>query len=342
MSSHSTIVPVGGLVLVTGVNGFVGSHIASCLLGLGYKVRGTVRSADKASWIREAMTERHSNSSFEVVLVPDITITGAWDEAIKGVEGIVHVAGNMSFGPDPNKIITPMVNGIKNLLQVASQEPSVKRFVFTSSNRAISPQINGKEVTLDASMWNESAVEKAWHPGPYEADRAWDVYSALKTQSEQEVWKFSRERNPMFVTNSVLPCFVVGPLLHPKQPGSSSKLVLDFWKNPKENEGLQQFGASWFVDAQDTALLHVAALTYEDVRDERLLGFAGTFNYNSWLDIFRQLDPSRDWPSDDPDQEFDLCRVDDDRELELLARFGQRGWTSFFDSVRMNCLDSRL
>lgn len=32
----------GSLTLVTGVNGFIGSHIADQLLSLGYRVRGTV------------------------------------------------------------------------------------------------------------------------------------------------------------------------------------------------------------------------------------------------------------------------------------------------------------
>ena len=343
MGSASTTVSPGGLVLVTGVNGFIGSHIANNLLRLGYKVRGTVRSADKAAWIKEAMAERHPFAAFDAVVVPDVTVAGAWDEVVKGVEGIVHVAGDMSFGCDPNQIIPPMVNSVRNLLQAAakSTNPSVKRFVLTSSNQAVLNRAFGKEFTIDKSMWNEPAIENAWRPPPYEPDRTWDVYSALKAQCEQEMWKFGRGEKPGFVINSVLPCFVIGPILHPKQPGSTGKWVQDFWKDPGHYAPLQGFGSSYFTDSGDAALLHIAALSQEDVKNERLLGFAETFNFNDWVSVFRQLDPSKPWPAEDPDQPNDLSKVDSTRELQLLKRFGQNGWTSFHDSVRKNCLESK-
>ncbi|KAL2673945.1 hypothetical protein Neosp_012391 [[Neocosmospora] mangrovei] len=340
MSSSQSIVPPRGLVLVTGVNGFIGSHIANNLLSLSHHVRGTVRSADKATWITEAMQERNPSGHFEVAVVPDVTAPDAWGKVVQGVHGIVHVATDMSFDADPNKVITPMVQGVRNLLVAAASEPSVKRFVFTSSDRAISNAINGKEVTLDSSMWNESAVEHAWRPPPYKADRVWDVYADLKTQSEQEIWAFEKAEKPQFIINSVLPCFNIGPILHPKQPGSTGKWVRDFWRDPGHYEDLQQFGASWYINVEDTALLHIAALTQEDVKGERLLGFAGPFNFNSWLAVFRQLDPAKPWPTDDAAQEHNLCKVDTGREVELLKRSGRSGWTSFHESVRKNCLES--
>lgn len=341
MSSNDSIIVPGDSVLVTGVNGFIGAHVASGLLGLGYRVRGTVRSAEKAEWVKEAMAQHHPTSALEVIVVPDLAASGAWDEAVEGVEGIVHVAGDMSFDADPNKVITPFVNGVRNLLEAAAKESSVKRFVLTSSNRAVWNPVFGKDLTITPTMWNEVAVRDAWHPAPYEADRIWDVYSALKTQSEQEIWGFQREKSPIFIINSVLPCLVAGPILHPKLSGSTGKMVLDTWKDPDHYDFLRQFGASWFVDVEDTALLHIAALTQEDVRNERLFGWAETFNYNTLLSVFRQLGPSKSWPADDPFQEHDLSKVNTKREVELLKRLGQTGgWTSFADSVRKTCLQS--
>ncbi|KAH6886968.1 hypothetical protein B0T10DRAFT_490552 [Thelonectria olida] len=340
MSSPTSIVPPQGHVLVTGVNGFIGSHIADGLLKLGYRVRGTVRSASKADWVQELMAQRHPSANFETVIVSDMTVPGAFTEAIKGVDGIAHVAGDMSFHPDPNKVITPIVKAVRDLLQTAARETSVKRFVFTSSDRAISSAINGKEATLDDTMWNEAAVERAWRPAPFEQDRTWDVYEALKTQTEQEVWKFSREEKPAFVVNSVLPTFNVGVILHAEQQGSTAKWIMDFWNDPSHSGPLQDFGASWFIDVDDTALLHIAGLTQEDVKDERLLGFASPFNFNSWLDVFRQLDSGKSWPANDSKQEKNLCRVDTTREVNLLKRFGRSGWTSIHDSVQKEVLES--
>lgn len=342
MGSSNTAVPLDGLVLVTGVNGFVGSYIAINLLRLGYRVRGTARTTDKAAWVKEAMTERHPSASFETVIVPDIAVTGAWDEAVKGVEGIVHVAGDMSFDPDPNKVITPMVTSVRNLLRAAAETKTIKRFVLTSSNRAALNPIFNKEFTIDSTWWNTPAVEAAWRPAPYEPNRIWDVYSALKTQVEQEMWAFNKEEKPSFVINSVLPCFVVGPIIHEKQPGNTAKYVTDFWNDPNQYHASQQFGASYFIDVEDTAILHIAALTQEDVKNERLLGFAETFNFNTWIDVFSQLDPSKPWPAEDPAQVHDLSKVDTTREVELMGRFGRTGWTSFYDSVRKTCFESRL
>ena len=141
------------------------------------------------------MTSRHPSAIFETILVPDATAPGAWDAAVKGVEGIVHVAGDMSFSPDPNRVIPPMLQSLRGLLETAAKatNPPVKRFVFTSSNQAALNRTFGKEFTVEIGMWNEDAVKVAWAPPPYGPDRMWDVYSALKTQAEQEVWRFARE-----------------------------------------------------------------------------------------------------------------------------------------------------
>jgi len=342
MASPSGIVPPGGLVLVTGVTGFIGSYVASELLGLGYRVRGTVRSSDKAAWVTQAMTERHPSADFEAVVLPDLNIAEAWGATLKGVDGIAHVAGDTSFGSDPNKVITPSVAGLRSLLESAnSKESSVKRFVLTSSNQAALNRTFGKEFLVNGSMWNEEAIESAWRPPPYEGERAWDVYSALKTQTEREMWTFSQEKNPKFVVNSVLPSCTIGAIFHEKQGGSTAKWVLDTFKDPANHAFLKGFGASYFCYVEDVALLHIGALTQEDVKNERLFGFGGSINFNSWLDVFRKLAPSKPWPENDPAQQHDLSKIDGKTELSILRHFGKAGWTNFDDSVRKVCLESR-
>lgn len=126
---------------MTGVNGFLGSHLANMLLERGYAVRGSVRSEEKAAWVKEVMTMHHPSARFEIAVVPDITAAGAFDQHVKGCDGVAHVAGDLSFKPDPNQVITPMVEGVKNILQSVTKEPSIKRFVITSSSiAALTPQ----------------------------------------------------------------------------------------------------------------------------------------------------------------------------------------------------------
>ena len=42
-------------VLVTGISGFVGGHVALALLGAGYVVRGSVRDPGKAAAVKAAL-----------------------------------------------------------------------------------------------------------------------------------------------------------------------------------------------------------------------------------------------------------------------------------------------
>ena len=46
--SAATVASKGKTVLVTGITGFVGSHVALSALRAGYNVRGAVRSLEKA------------------------------------------------------------------------------------------------------------------------------------------------------------------------------------------------------------------------------------------------------------------------------------------------------
>ena len=71
-------------VLVSGANGFVGSHICDQLLSAGYRVRGTVRSIEKQAWLQSLFDKRHASGRFELAQVEDITQPGCYEAAIKG------------------------------------------------------------------------------------------------------------------------------------------------------------------------------------------------------------------------------------------------------------------
>lgn len=113
-------------------------------------------------------------------------------------------------------------------LEAANKEPSVKRFVFTSSSTAATNPVPNKEFDIDTSSWNQVAIDKAWAPPPYEEpDRAWNVYGASKTQAEQAVWKFVKENSPHFETNTVLPNANFGPILNKDQDASTAGWIRD-------------------------------------------------------------------------------------------------------------------
>jgi hypothetical protein len=91
---------------------------------------------------------------------------------------------------------------------------------------------------------------------------------------------------------------------------------------------------------EDIAKLHLAALTFDDVQNERLLGFAHRFNFNSFLRAIRSLAPERTFLPYAPVQLEASTIVDNRRSNDILSRLEGEGRVSFEESVRRSCLDT--
>lgn len=227
-----------------------------------------------------------------------------------------------------------MLSGIDNTLRAAMTEPSIKRFVFTSSSTAATNPKPNEKFDIKEDSWNTETVEEAWKPAPYDG-RKWVVYGASKTQAEQELWKFAKENKPSFEVNAVLPNANFGPIINEKEQDASTA----GWIRTIHRKGIDDMKfipAQWFVNVQDTARLHVSALINPDVKDERIFGFSAPYNWNDILAILRKL------KGDDPkwapieDDSRDLSNpLPRSRAEELLKKdFGRSGWTGLEDSVK--------
>ncbi|PSN60394.1 NAD(P)-binding protein [Corynespora cassiicola Philippines] len=342
-----SVVSKGSLVFVTGISGLIGSHVADHLLRAGYCVRGAVRSEQEAKMMQDIYKERHLNAAerFETVIIEDMKLPGAFAGHLAGCEGVAHVASDLSFSPDPNVVITGCVNGIRSLLNEAKSVSSIKRFVYTSSSNAATRPLVGESRYVDSSSWNEDILEEAWAPPPYEPNRAYAVYAASKVACERAAWAFVKDQKPHFTFNTVLPNYTSGIFLQPLSvpgAGSTARWVRDVYDHPFEEEyvsRLRDDSPAWQVDVEDVAKLHLAALCFNDVKDERLFGFAYKFNYNKFLELFRRLGPDRDWPQDKAGLGLPSTTIDNKRSIELLQRFGADGWVPFDESVCRSCLN---
>jgi nucleoside-diphosphate-sugar epimerase len=78
-------IPTGSKVLVTGVNGLTGAHVAGQLLSAGYFVRGTVRNPEKNSWVIDVFDNKYGKGKIELIQVEDLNAEGAFDDAMKGI-----------------------------------------------------------------------------------------------------------------------------------------------------------------------------------------------------------------------------------------------------------------
>lgn len=119
-------------ILVTGGAGFIGSHLAETLLGLGHRV--TVLD-NFMTGSRENLAPFAGDPAFELV-VGDIRSFDDCRRAVSGAEYVLHEA---ALGSVPRSMADPRTTweinsgGFLNMLEAARLE-GVKRFVYASSS----------------------------------------------------------------------------------------------------------------------------------------------------------------------------------------------------------------
>ncbi|RDW78933.1 aldehyde reductase II [Aspergillus mulundensis] len=336
--------PPGSWILVTGVNGYVASHVADQLLQRGYKVRGTVRDPSKAQWTETLFREKYGQGAFELVRVEDMTVPGAFDHAVKGVSGITHVATVFGHSAD---LISSVVSANRNLLASASRERTVRRFVYTSSSEAATfsslHEHKHSKTRVGVDTWNEEVLRRIREPSP---KAGFDTYAASKTLGEQAVWEWAEEQKPGFVVNTVLPSVCFGASLDPKAQGhaSSSAWPASILRNEFDRFwGFLQHvipTGAYGVDVADVALLHVAGLIHPGVQSERLFAFGGPFTWNGIIAFFRREFPHRSLPGDLPGGEHGVLEIEPAERAEgLLREIGGSGWSGLEETLRRNVED---
>lgn len=246
-------------VLVTGVTGYVGSHVAQQLLLHGYKVRGSVRStADEAKMtkLREQLVEGLPAEGLpELEFVEaDLLKDDTWAPAVSGCQYVCHVASPfpLEVPSDPDVIIKPAVEGTLSVLKAAAADGNVKRVVLTSSLAAIHDV-----KTMDA----KSDPEKVYNEDDWVDPDKVEPYSRSKILAEKAAYKFIEElpqeegkrKLELVVIN---PSYVLGPLITDSMSSSvlGIKRMLD-----KSSPGVPKFHMP-ICDVRDVALAHVKAL----------------------------------------------------------------------------------
>lgn len=337
MSSLATSIPAGSWILVTGANGFLASHVILQFLNRGFRVRGTVRNVGQSAWLLQGHFKPFAeNGALELVAVPDLSVPGAFDAAVKGVAAILHIAYIATIVPDPNEVITPSVAGIRSIVDSAIREPSVKQVVFTSSAVAASPfsqqTDNG---TIGRDSWNDAAIEAAWAPPPYGMAHAMANYPASKAAAEKEVWKLVKEKELPFTVNVVLPAGMSGEPLDRKHIEGPANWVVHAYRG---NKGfMESMPASFYADVKDVALVHVAAILDPEVANARLQSWGHPAHVNDILAVLRGLRPQKSFVDDYPNPYHLRVSVDQSDCVVLLKKWaGQDGWIPLKDSIAEN------
>ena len=122
-------------VLITGADGFIGSHLTEALVRQGYKVRAFVLYNSFGSWGWLDHCAPDVKGQFEV-FAGDIRDPHGVKEAMKGCDAVLHLAALIAIPysyHSPDTYVDTNVKGTINVLQ-AARELGVKKVVHTSTS----------------------------------------------------------------------------------------------------------------------------------------------------------------------------------------------------------------
>lgn len=135
-------------VLVTGADGFMGSHLVERLLGEGAKVSIYVRGTSVSGTVKYTLKNiKHLEDQFEEILTGNIASPDAKELAIKNRPDIIfHLAAD-AYVPNsfdhPLEVMETNVLGTLNMLHAVKEAEAPMRIVCTSSSEIYGCTIGG-------------------------------------------------------------------------------------------------------------------------------------------------------------------------------------------------------
>jgi dihydroflavonol-4-reductase len=130
------------IAVITGANGFVGSHLVDLLLKEGYSVRCITRKSSNLKWLNGKKVE---------IFNCGLTNKEELKKAFTGAEYIYHVAGVVK-SKTTEGYFDGNVETTRVMLETALEfKDNLKKFLIVSSQTACGPSLNGKYITENDS-----------------------------------------------------------------------------------------------------------------------------------------------------------------------------------------------
>jgi len=319
------------LVLLTGVTGFLATHVLDQLLRAGFQVRGTARSISRAQETLKRMSPHLPEgleNKVEFVEISDL-VTADYTTALKGVAAVVHTASPFHFNVKDNvkDLLEPAIEGTLNIMRQA-HKLGINRFVITSSCASVF------DITKGYCYRDYTYTDKDWSPfdwaiGSDPASPPGFVYGASKTLAEKAAWKYANENGMQLAV--INPPLIYGPVFQP--PSSAAGLNTSnqlIWhliapSNGPDPKELPADRLPIFVDVRDVALAHVRALENIDqgAAGRRYITSAGHFFWAEAVEHLRKVRPGlkdrlpvvpQGWKKPDP-----VARMDTSLANEFLG-----------------------
>ncbi len=123
------------IAVVTGGNGFVGSHLVDLLLEKNFVVKCIVRETSNLKWLKGKEVEIFTSGLFDIENLKKILVNADF---------LFHVAGVVK-SKDEGGYFKGNVKTTENLLSVLTEvNPNIEKVVIVSSQTACGPSMDGK------------------------------------------------------------------------------------------------------------------------------------------------------------------------------------------------------
>ena len=173
------------MVLVTGISGYIGSHVTLLLLqDGGYRVRGTVRDLSneaKIGPIRQAFGEELF-AQLELVEA-DLTDESSLARAVEGATFVMHIASPLGAFTTEEEAVRPAVDGTMAVMR-ACKANNVRRCVITSSVASCAYPVQAEKPEsgiIDETCWSEVKSDP---------QGLLELYIKSKIMAEKAAWDY--------------------------------------------------------------------------------------------------------------------------------------------------------
>jgi len=266
-------------VLLTGISGFVGGHVALELLKQGFQVRGSVRDLRRADKVGATLKAAGADISRLEVVALDLLSDAGWDKAMDGVRYLQHTASPFVTNEprDRNELIIPAVEGTRRAIEAALRA-KVERIVATSSMAAIMYGHDASRVTpFTAADWTNLQ------------GRQISGYVESKTRAERKAWELVDAAGRHDDLATINPGAIFGPLLD-EDPGTSVALLKRVFDGSLPAAARVHFIV---VDVRDVAAAHVAQMISPQAGGHRYPMGNGTYSLMDMARILKTALPER-------------------------------------------------
>lgn len=271
------------LVLVTGISGFIASHVTAGLLEQGYAVRGTVRNEAKGTRIVDTLTAKGINTSNLELIEADLGKDAGWKAAVQDCRYVQHIASPFPMEAPANResLVRDARGGAMRVVEQAIGA-GAERVVMTSSMVAMMGQPGrGAHMLVKEDDWSDPD----WRP--------LTAYPVSKTRAERAVWNYAKSQNVEDRLTMVNPGLVFGPDKF-DNGGASLAIIKGLFSGQFP---IMPRIAYPIVDVRDCASLHIKAMTNSEVGGRRLMSASNTLWISEISAILRGAYPKTKLPT---------------------------------------------